>query len=261
MFFKSTFHEFYYSLTHPFQWFLLAWYDIKQRYRRSVLGPFWITISTAILIGTLGVLWSVLFKMDIHEYLPYFAIGNVVWGLVSSQLNEATDGFSQFNNIIKQHRLPYPSYILRIMSRNFIIMLHNVVIILVIVTIWGEWRWVSLLSVPGIFIVVMVSYFVSLVCAILSTRYRDLTPIIQNFVTVTYFLSPVMWKKDTLPERYHWVADYNPLSHLLDLVRLPLLGERPSGVDFLFSIGVLAFSAFVAFVLLERSRHRIAYWL
>jgi ABC-type polysaccharide/polyol phosphate export permease len=42
-------------------WNMLAWQDIKQRYRRSVIGPFWLTISTAIMVFSLGffVFWTV----------------------------------------------------------------------------------------------------------------------------------------------------------------------------------------------------------
>jgi len=262
MFFKTTAEEFKYSFTHPYQWFLLAWFDIKQRYRRSVLGPFWITISTAILIGTLGLLWSQLFKMNIKEYLPYFAVGNIMWGLISSQINEATSGFSQFDNVIKQHRLPYPSYILRLMSRNFIIMLHNLIIIIAIVFFSENgWTWYAFLALPGLALLSVVTYFVSLIFAILCTRYRDLVPIVQNFVTVAYFLSPIMWQQKSLPEKYHWVTELNPITHLLDIVRLPLLGQSPGLLNWLVAIGLLLVSTCLAYCLMSKVRNRISYWL
>ena len=262
MFFKSTLHELKYAFSHPYQWLLLAWYDIKQRYRRSVLGPFWITISTAILISTLGLLWSTLFKVNIQDYLPYFASGNILWGFISSQINEATTGFTQFDNIIKQHRLPYPSYILRILARNFIIMLHNTVIIFVVVFIsTNGWTWTALQCIPGLILLTLVTYFVSLICAILSTRYRDLVPIVQNFVTVAYFLSPIMWQQKTLPTQYHWIAEWNPITHLIDIVRSPLLGVSPTLINWCVSFSLLAVCALGAYWLLDKSRNRISYWL
>lgn len=262
MLFKTTSEEFKHSFTHPYQWFLLAWFDIKQRYRRSVLGPFWITISTAVLIATLGFLWSQLFKVNIREYLPYFAIGNIIWGLISSQVNEATNGFSVFENVIKQHRLPYPSYILRLMSRNFIIMLHNLIIIIAVVFFSENgWTLYAFLALPGLAILTVVTFFVSLVFAIVCTRYRDLVPIVQNFVTVAYFLSPIMWQKKSLPEEYHWVTDLNPISHLLDIIRLPLLGYSPSVLNWLVSFALLFLSAICAYWLMNKVRNRISYWL
>src|SRR5699024_5965365 len=115
-------------------WWLLGWYDIKQRYRRSVLGPFWLTISTAILIATLGLLWSTIFRMDLSTYLPFFTVGNIFWTYLSSQVNEASTGYTQFENLVKQVRLPYPSYILRLLCRNLIIFAHNFVIILFVIS-------------------------------------------------------------------------------------------------------------------------------
>lgn len=262
MFFKSTLYEVSYAFSHPSQWLLLAWYDIKQRYRRSVLGPFWITISTAILITTLGFLWSTLFKVNIQEYLPYFAIGNILWAFISSQINESTTGFTQFENIIKQHRLPYPSYILRILSRNFIIMLHNAVIILIVISIsiYG-WTWKSLLIIPGLIILTLITYFISVISAILSTRYRDFVPIIQSFVTVAYFLSPIMWQQKTLPTEYQWIAIFNPITHLMDIVRAPLLGIYPTLTNWLVSLISLIIAAVFAYFLFDKSRSRISYWL
>ncbi|WP_038369375.1 ABC transporter permease [Brackiella oedipodis] len=262
MFFKTTLEEFWYAIKHPHQWFLLAWFDIKQRYRRSFLGPFWITISTAVFILTMGVLWSTIFQMDTRDYLPHFAIGNIIWVLIATQLNEAARGFSLFENVIKQHRLPYPSYILRIMSRNVIILAHNLVIIVAVVFYSNaEWTWKALIALPGAAILIVATYLVSLIVAILCTRYRDLVPIIENVVTIAYFLTPILWKPSILPEKVRWVVDLNPAANLLDLVRKPLLDEYPSALNWWYSIGVCILIGYLAYWLLSKTRSRISYWL
>ena len=96
-------------------WLYLGWQDIRQRYRRSVLGPFWLTISTGIQIGTLGFLWAALFHQDLHEFLPFFAVGLVLWSMVSGVMLEACTGFTQFESIIRQTRLPFSAFLLRLL--------------------------------------------------------------------------------------------------------------------------------------------------
>ena len=262
LFYSSVRREFLAALRQPELWALLAWHDIKRRYRRSVLGPFWLTISTAVLISTLGALWSTLFKMNVLDYLPYFAAGNVIWTYIALQMNEATTGFTQFEHLIKQRRLPFPTYLLRLLVRSFIIFLHNFLIVILVVSFVGNgWSWVALIAIPGMLLLSSILYFISLGCAILCTRYRDMVPVVQNLVTVGYFLSPIMWKAESLPAQHSWVAGLNPISHVLDIVRAPLLGQVPALINWLVSFGMLAISALIATWLLARARNRIAYWI
>ena len=74
-------------------WAMLAWCEIRQRYRRSVLGPFWLTISTAALLGGMGPLYGTLFGQPLAEYFPHLAIGWVVWSLISGLINEGCQAF------------------------------------------------------------------------------------------------------------------------------------------------------------------------
>ena len=70
-------------------WVTLGWNDIRQRYRRSLLGPFWLTASMAIMVVSLGVIYARIFKTDINDFLPFLCVGLLVWGFISSTLNEA----------------------------------------------------------------------------------------------------------------------------------------------------------------------------
>ena len=65
-------------------WFLLACQDIKLRYRRSVLGPFWITISMAITVYTMGFLYGHLFRSELQTYYPFLVSGMLAWAVISS---------------------------------------------------------------------------------------------------------------------------------------------------------------------------------
>src|ERR1700761_427272 len=67
----------------------LGWLDIRLRYRGSMLGPFWLTISTGVMVAALGVLYSTLFKIELREYLPFLALSQVLWGFLAAVVSEA----------------------------------------------------------------------------------------------------------------------------------------------------------------------------
>jgi ABC-type polysaccharide/polyol phosphate export permease len=259
---KPAFDEIRKSLNSPHLWALLGWYDIRQRYRRSVLGPFWLTLSMAVMITTLGFLWATLFKMDIREFLPYFAIGNVLWVYFSGQITEACTGFTQFEHILRQIKIPLPTYLLRLLMRNLIILAHNAVIVVIVVSFVGDgWSWISLLAIPGLFVLSLAALFLSITIAMICTRFRDMPPIIQNVTLVVFYVTPIIWQPRSLGGKYHWVVDYNPLAHLIDIVRLPIMNAYPSEESWMVSIGFTLVCAVIAVPLLARFRSRVPYWL
>lgn len=250
------------TLKAPHLWGVLAWYDIKQRYRRSVLGPFWLTFSTGIMIAALGVVWSLIFHMKIEEYLPYYACGQVIWSYYSGQINEACTGFIQFDGLMKQTRLPLPSFLLRLVMRNLIIFFHNFVVVIVVISFFGRgWSWTALAAIPGLLLASVCIFFVSICVAIPCTRFRDLQPIVQNLITVGFYITPILWKPEAVGPQFAWIVEFNPVAHLLNVVRDPLLGTLPPLASWEWVCAMIVVFGLIASGLLARYRHRVAYWL
>ena len=103
-------------------WSFLALQEIKRRYRRSTLGPFWITISMTIMIFAMGPLYSQIFKVNLESYFLYLSIGYIVWNLIFNTINDLTESFLSSEKFIKQVRLPLSIYILKIIYKNFIVL-------------------------------------------------------------------------------------------------------------------------------------------
>ena len=244
------------------QWWTLAMFDIRQRYRRSVLGPLWITLSTGLMVGSLGVLWSTLFKTPLEEFMPFFAAGLIVWTFISSQINEAGTIYPQFEGYIKQISLPLPLYILRVLARNVILFAHNLLVFLV-VWIYFKFQWTPNLpmAITGFLVLSLVLFFMSVPLAALCARFRDITPIIQALMQILFFFTPIMWQHKVLGEQFAWVVAYNPFAHLIEIVREPLLGRAATMENWIWVLGTLAVSAFIAVVTHARYRKRVAYWL
>src|SRR5258708_94942 len=130
---------------------MLGWQDVRQRYRRSAVGPFCLTISMGAMIGSIGVVFRHIFKTPMSGFLPFLAAGMILWGLVSSVINEGCTGFIAAEGIIKQLPIPLNVHILRLLWRNLIIFAHNLVIFpLVLLAVGRPLNLNALISIPGL---------------------------------------------------------------------------------------------------------------
>jgi ABC-2 type transport system permease protein/lipopolysaccharide transport system permease protein len=242
-------------------WGTMGLQDIRQRYRRSVIGPFWLTISMGVMVAALGLLYGTIFKQQTDEYLPYVAAGFVIWGLVSSLLLDGTGVFIIAEGLIKQLAAPLSIYVYRAAWSNLIIFFHNVWIFFIVALWYGKSPgWVVLLTIPALAVVVLNGVWMGLLFGMLSARFRDIPQIVASVVQVMFFVTPVIWKPNMLPGRA-LVLDMNPFYYLVELVRAPLLGYLPSARIW---VGVLLITVLgwgVSLLFYAVYRWRLAYWL
>ena len=240
---------------------MLAWYEIRQRYQRSALGPFWLTISMGVLVAGMGPLYGRLFGQELGAYFPFLAIGFIVWQLIAALANDAGQVFIVAEPYIKQMRMPFTLHILRMIWRNLLIFGHNFVIALVVLAAFPPANpWVVLMAIPGLALLLLNALWVGLLLGVLCARYRDIPPIVASIVQLAFFLTPVLWKREMLGA-HHWAADVNPLYHLIEVVRAPLLGTMPATLSWISVAGMTIVGFAITLPLFARYRARIAYWV
>jgi lipopolysaccharide transport system permease protein len=165
-------------------WARLGWNDILKRYRRSVLGPFWLTASTGVMVVALGLLYANLFKTPIDDFLPFLCVGFLVWNLISSFLTEGGQLFFGAESFIKQVRLPYSVYVYQAAWSKLIIFAHNVVVYFAVLAYFRIWPGAAgLLSIPGFLLVVVNSALCALAIGIVSARFRDIPQVVNSIDT------------------------------------------------------------------------------
>jgi ABC-type polysaccharide/polyol phosphate export permease len=242
-------------------WTMLGWNDIRQRYRRSTLGPFWITLSMALFIGLLGVIYSRIFHTEVAIYLPFLTAGYVTWGFISQVITESCGSFQEGERLIKQIRLPYGLYVFRVVWRNFIIFLHTIAIFIPVAFLFRVPLGLSvLLVVPALVLLLANLTWIALTLAILAARFRDITQIVATMTQIVLFATPIMWPVSTLGSAT-WIAEINPLYHLIELLRAPLLGGAPAPLSWAVTIGMLVVGSALALLLLNRASMRIVFWV
>jgi homopolymeric O-antigen transport system permease protein len=242
-------------------WSAMAMQDIKLRYRGSVLGPFWLTISMIVMIVAIGLIYARLFNMDVGRYLPFLTVGLVIWQFVSSLITDGCQTFLSSQNVISQVRLPFSVYVWRTVCRNLIILAHNMIIVPFVLAIFGvSIGWNVLAIIPALAILTINGVWVSILMGMLSARYRDVPPIMVNFVQVAFFITPVFWPAESLG---HWTPYLvlNPLFAAIDVVRAPLLGGAPLPYAWSVLLLVTLLGCVGTFALFVKFRSRIAYWV
>lgn len=242
-------------------WSTIGWHDIRQRYRRSVVGPFWITISMAAMIVGISYMYSGLFDQQFFHYISYVAMGIIVFTLIATIVNEAADVFISSARIILQTKVPFSVYVYRMIWRNLLFFAHNFILYCLLV-LFG---FVSigpqaLLAAVGLFFIAFNGVWIGLVLGPLSARFRDVPPIISSFMQLAFFLTPVFWRPEQMQGRQALVL-LNPLYYMVEMVRMPLLGQMPTPFMWAMSLAMCGVGVIVGIVFFARYRRRIAYWV
>ena len=244
----------------PLAW-TLAWLDIRLRYRGSLLGPFWLTLSTAVMVGALGFLYSVLFHTDVHEYLPFLALSQVLWFFLNSVVNDACNAFTQAEGIIRAVRMPFFMLAMQTLMRNGLVLAHNVVVIVVVDIIFVVWPgWHAVLALPGFALWIVDGLATCLLLGAFCARFRDIGPIVASVMQIAFFLTPVIWQPEQLGDRAAMLT-FNPFFALLEIVRTPLLGRIPSLETWIIAVLYSLLLCGVSWAFFVRARGRIAFWI
>lgn len=242
-------------------WRALAMADIRSKYRRTVLGPWWITVSNGIFALIIGTVSGRFLGSDMSVYLPFFIVGMTIWGFISSVAIESCMTLVQSGGLIKATNMPLAIYVMRMVQRNFIIFLHNSAIIPLV---WLVYPWhvgaYSLLSIVGFFEVYVCVACAAVTLGIACTRYRDIPPVVAAVVQVLFFVSPIIWQPEQL-RGGHEVLVYNPIAHLLATARDPLLNKGVPMESWIIATLTVLISVLIASGVYARYKKRVVYWV
>jgi ABC-type polysaccharide/polyol phosphate export permease len=245
-------------------WGRLGWLEIRRRYRRTVIGPFWSAISLAMFVVALGTVGSGLWNQQAGEYMTFLAAGFVVWVTLSSILVESCLMFVQSGNIFGQVQLKYSILAYALVWRNLITFAHNFVVYLILVIIFAPQYLtsVTLLAIPGLALVMFNGIWIALLLGMLALRYRDIQQLVASVVQIAMFITPIFWPPAALQAsgRSAIFVDYNPLYHFINVARAPLLGEIPSLLNYIVVFGCTIVGWTGAILIFAHFRKRIAYW-
>ncbi|MGX2040491.1 ABC transporter permease [Methylocaldum sp. MU1018] len=247
------------ALMHWPVWLWFGRQDIRSRYRGSLLGPLWLVLNLGILVSTLSLIYATVFDLPLNVYMPHVTTGFLAWWFIAGVMTDSCTAFTANAQIIRNLPLPLGIHVLRVLTRNSLLMAHNFIVYLVVAIIFSIWPNLNtLLVLPGLLLVCGLLFTIGLSFAIVCARYRDVPHIVTSIIQVVMFVTPIMFLKDMLA-RKAILADVNPFYHMIEAIRAPLLGQAPEILTWGFLITGNLVSAFVAVWLIRRAGHRVPY--
>jgi ABC-type polysaccharide/polyol phosphate export permease len=239
----------------------LAWHDVLARYRGSILGPFWITLSMGVMVLGIGLLYAQLFMLPVSEYMPFVALGIVFWGFISGIIIDGCDTFLGAAGMLRQTALPMFLFVWRSLFRNLINLAHHLVIIVAVLVGYDYWRVMDpALALGGLLLVLANVAWIGTVAGIASARFRDVPQIFASVMQFAVFMTPVFWKTERIPAS-HAILMFNPFAHMLAVVRNPLLGEPVPAHSFMVLIVMAVLGWTLTLWAFSITRRRIVHYL
>jgi ABC-2 type transport system permease protein len=250
-------------------WGHLGWQDIRQRYRRSVLGPVWITISMAVTAVALGILYSGLFGIELSRLLPHVLVGFIVWAFISGCISEGSEVFIANEGLIKHLPSPLSVHVYRLVWRQTLFFLHNLIVYAVMLFVYPQpLKWTAVYAVAAFAVLALNGAWVALAVGIITARFRDILPITQSVVQLMFFLTPIVWVYDELVNSPNpdiaaraRLAEFNPFLHFVEIIRRPLLGQDQLLRHWVVVLAITVAGWALTMLVLRRYRSRVSYWV
>lgn len=242
-------------------WLHSGWIDVVWRFRRTRLGPFWHTLGLAAFVLVMGVLWSAILHQDPFQYFRYVTVSLIVWGLIASFVTEGTGILIAGQATALSMKFPFIAFAFAHIWRALLLFVHYFAFyVVVMVGTLHSPGWTVLLALPALLLLTFNGIWMSLLIGIACLRWRDLVPATQAAMQIAIFATPVYWPKEMLGPRLAFAADYNPLFHLVLILRDPLLGTAPPLASWIWASITFVVGSLATMWLYGRNRDHLPYW-
>lgn len=238
-------------------WLTLATEEIGDQHRRTFLGPLWLLLNYLVFVGAFLAIFGA--RPGIDNFPLYVATGMLVWLMIQEVILQGVNLFRQEHRYIKGTQLPLSVYVLKLSTQSLIRFGYASLGWLGIMAFVGIPTGANVLeSIAGLLIVLLCIPPTVLSLAMAGAFLPDLSFVVSNLMRVGVFLTPIFWAPlgDNIRSAlYAW----NPFTHLLEIVRMPLLEGSMPLRSLIISSCILVLSNVLAFVLLAFLRRKVVH--
>jgi ABC-type polysaccharide/polyol phosphate export permease len=244
-------------------WSYLAVENVKNRYRRTVLGPWWLTLQMGVFVTGISIVFGQLLHTGLREFLPYVAVGYIAFSLLVGLTNAAARVFVSGSSTLKSTRQPLSNLVLRDVGIEFIHFGHNMLLYLVFLAVGlVPLTPKLLLALPVAGVIAVNGLFVGLWLGIAVARFRDVQPFINSILGVIIFFTPVFYQLNNLSSGIQiGVLKWNPFTYLIEAFRAPLIGAPLVPFYYIGTAVVTLVNVALGLVVFTRARSRLPYWV
>lgn len=245
-------------------WYLFGMQSIRAAYARSRIGQFWISLLFLIMVASLGIIYTTLWQSEIREFLPFFAVSQMIWVFMSGVAQESSSTYQVYAGYIKAQHQPKTIFVFAVVFKNLVAMAHNMIVVgAVFLFFWKPLHWTAALALPGLLVLIFNCYWIALVNALVCARFRDIPAVVTSLVQIAFFVSPILWPPSAIrnPDLRTLLVDLNPVANLISIVRDPLLGLVPPAQVYAFTAGFTLIGLVIASAVFAKAHRRLVYWV
>lgn len=260
----SIFRDYWRSLFQSEFWIYATWLDLVTKYRRSKLGLIWALVPPALYTFGIGAFYSLLSHMPPTHFFAYLGVGYVVYRLVTVPLSECCTTFRMHASFIQDGRVRFTDYVLRIIAKALFYFVMSLPIIAVALALSPDFRPMGLVTlIPALLVVLANVAWVGVVIAILGARLPDMHELMGSVLMFSFLFTPILWRADHVPSNslQGFIARLNPLYHLLEIVRAPLLGIPIERLTFVYIAVMTVLGWLIAGFLYRRYARFVPIWI
>lgn len=195
--------------------------DIKNKYRRSVLGVLWTLLNPLLMMTILSIVFSGLFRWEVENYPIYILCGQVLYNFFSDSTQAAMNSIIYSAPLLKKVYVPkYMFTLSRIMSCSINIFAAFAALLIVMVVTRTPLHYTMFLSVIPMAIMIMLALGVGFILAALSVKYRDIVHLYSVFLTGFIYLAPVIYPLSIITNpKLSFIIKLNPVTNILTMFR------------------------------------------
>lgn len=241
-------------------WLTMGWDQTVSRFRRTVLGPFWLAANFVVIGFSMVYVFGGLTAGGPHSLLPKLLSGLLAWALIGVPMGESAGVFISAGSMMTSQRMPLSFHVYLMVWRGFINFLAQLLalwLIFLLLRFGSLPAWPILIGLP---MILLNTFFFSLVLGMPSTRFRDVNQLTGFIFQILFFVTPVFWDPAQM-KRYRFIIDYNPFAHYVELIREPLLGRVPALIHYEWTLGSILVLGVAAVSILALYRKRVIFWL
>lgn len=245
-------------------WFHMGLQDVKSRFRSSALGPGWILVNLAAVVGAVGLIYGRLFHQQMNEFLPFLTLGIVIWTFITSSLVEGSMAFVVAEGYIKQFPFPKPIYLFRALVPYTIVFAIGLIVYFAVEAFYQRHvGWGALWALPCFVLFLAINFFHVVIVAHVGVRFRDLPHLLGSVMQIAFYMTPVIFTVTMLKERgLSFVYAFNPLYYVIEIMRYPLLNSEAAPPEVIYvALGYCALVGILALVVVKKMSRRIVYVL
>lgn len=261
---RSLLRDYADSLRHPEFWVYATWLGLVTKYRRSRLGMVWAFLPPALYAFGIGGFFANIQGKTPREFIPYLALGYIVFRLITVSLSEATTACTGSANFILDGRVRLTDYVLKVMAKAAFYFVLAVPVAIAALSIAPTFHWQGLATLlPAMLVVLLNIAWMGAIVSVLGARLPDVHELIGSILMFAFLFTPIIWHVDQAPPESlrGAIARVNPLFHMVEVVRAPLLGQSVEPLTFGYLAAMLVFGWTAAIILYRRYARFVPIWL